>query len=113
MFSGLGHHAIVSSDQNQCKVNATGACNHGAHQFLVAGHVYKGNGVLAGHLHGRVTQLNGDAALFFFRQAVYIHARKRQHQTGFAMVNMTRCTDNHGRLKLQKLQGVGQILCVV
>ena len=100
MFLSLGHDAIVSGDQDQRKVNATGACNHGADQFFMAGHVDKGYGVLAGYLHGRITQLNGDAALFFFRQAVYIHARKRQHQTGFAMVNMTRCTDNHGRLKL-------------
>ena len=105
VFQRLRHGAVVGGHQQQGEVDAAGAGHHGVHQAFVAGHVdeadalrlrgRRGTAVARRHVQKGIAQLDADAALFLFGQAVGVHAGQRAHQRGLAVVDVARCSDNH------------------
>ena len=96
MLAGLRHDAIVGRHNQDNEVDANGAGQHVVNELFVAGHVEKADRGGIGEMLIGKPQIDRDAALFLFRQAVGIGARQRLQQRRFAVVDMPCCTDDHG-----------------
>ena len=91
----LGHDAVVCSYHQQGMVNAYGTGGHGVHKAFVAGHVNDAHDIAIGQRHIGVAQFNGDAACFFFFEAVGLHPGERANQGGLSVVDMSGGTNDH------------------
>ena len=75
MLARLRHHPVIARDNQQSVIDPAHAREHIGKKLLVAGHVDKAQHATVGLWPVGVTQVNGHAALFLFRQAIGIHAR--------------------------------------
>ena len=92
MLMGLGHDPFVAVDHQQNQVDAADTGQHVVDEFFVAGNVNHPGMVAIGQVKRREAEVNGDAALLFFFEAVGLNAGQRLDQLGFTMVNVTgRC----------------------
>ncbi|KEP72125.1 hypothetical protein HR12_28190 [Microbacterium sp. SUBG005] len=66
---------VIARDHQQSMIDPAHAREHIGQKLLVAGHVDKAQHATVGLRPVGVTQVNGHAALFLFRQAIGIHAR--------------------------------------
>ncbi len=104
MFFGLRHHAVVGGDGEQDEVNAMSAGEHILDEALVAGHVDDTHGSAVRQVEVGETQIDGDAALFFFFEPVGVLAGEGFDQAGFAVVDMAGGADDIGHAKNFKLK---------
>ena len=98
VFYGLGHDAVIGSDDQQRMVDAHGASGHGVNKFLVTRHVDDAQHIPIGQRAVGIAQFDGDAAGLFFFEAVGLHACEGAYQRGFAVVNMACGSNDHGLL---------------
>ena len=95
MLDALGHDTVVGRYHQHGKVDGTHAGEHVAHKALVAGHVDKTDGP-AFYRPVSKTEVDGNAARALFGQPVGFNARERPNQRGFAVINVTGGSDEHG-----------------
>ncbi len=96
VLAGLRHHTIVGGHQQQREIDAGGAGQHGVHQALMPRHIDEADAHAARRIEEGIAQLDADAALLFFGQAVGVHAGERTHQRGLAVVDVAGGADDHG-----------------
>ena len=88
VLDGLRHDAVVGRDHEQEQVDAAGAGHHGAHEALVTGHVDHAETPSAGQLELGVAQLDRDASLALFAQAVGVGAGQARDQGRLAVIDV-------------------------
>ena len=91
MLAGLGHDAVIRGDYQQHEVDAVRAGQHGVHEALVPGDVDEADHAAVGLRPIGEAEVDGDAAGFFFRQAVCVGAGQR------AYFSATICRGQRGR----------------
>ena len=94
MFAGLGHDALVRSDDQQHKIDARRSGHHVAHKAFMARHIHHAHALAVGQGEVGEAQFNGNAPALFLRQAVRIGAGERLDQNGFAVIYMARRADD-------------------
>ena len=95
MFYGLGHDTVVRGNHQHSQVNTAGACQHIFDKFFMARHIHNtGLGTIFPIQVGKA-QLDGDAALFLFDQAVGVDAGEGFDQQGFAMIHVAGRANDH------------------
>ncbi len=95
MFTGLGHHAIVTGDHQQRTVDAADARQHIGEKLLMARYVDKPRHAPVRLRPVGVAEVNGHATLLLFRQPVGVDAGERLQQRGFAVVDVPGSCNNH------------------
>ncbi len=75
MFTRLRHHTVITRHHQQRMINTAHARQHIGKKFFVAGHVDKAQHAAIGLRPVGITQVDGHAAFFLFRQAIGIHTR--------------------------------------
>ena len=75
MLARLRHHPVIACNHQQRVIDTAHAREHIGKKLLVTGHVDKTQHATIGLRPVGITQVNGHAALFLFRQAIGIHAR--------------------------------------
>src|SRR5713226_6244257 len=100
MFFALRHDAVVRRHREEHEIDAMGAGEHVFDEPLVTGNIDNPRGCSVGKVEVRKTEIDGDAALFFFLEAVGVLAGQRFDQAGLAVVYMSGCPDNvrHGSI---------------
>ena len=94
MLFGLRHDAVVGGDGEEHEIDAVGAGEHVLDKALVAGHVDDARRSAVGQIEMGETEIDGDAALFFFFEPVGVVAGERFDQAGFAVVDMAGGADD-------------------
>ena len=100
MLHGLGHDALVRSDDQQGQVDAPGPGQHVFDEFFVAGHVHDACLGAVRPVQVGKAQVDGDAPALFLRQTVGVDAGKGLDKHGFAVVYVSGGADDdvlHGR----------------
>ena len=93
MLLGLRHPAVVRRHHQQREIHCAHAGHHVFHKILMPRHIHNPETV-PGQFKMREAEVDGDATLFLFRQAVGIAASECLHQRALAMVNMTGRREN-------------------
>jgi hypothetical protein len=100
MFFGLRLDSLFSGDDQQDSVDSTGSRKHVADEKRVSGHVDKTDSqrsfIRGDCIQRRETKVDGDAAPFFFRQAIRVNAGKCTDQRRLAMIDMAGCSNDDG-----------------
>ena len=109
VLDGLRHDAVVGGHDQHHVVDAAHAGEHVAHEALVAGHVDEADHAAGVGFAVSKAQIDRDAALLFFRQAIGVDAGQRFDERCFAVVDMAGGGDDHAdfpgvELKLAKLR---------
>ena len=84
---------FVRRDHQQHQIDPADARQHVPHKSLVPRHIHQPQPSLP-ELQKRESQVNRDAAPFFFFQAVGVRAGERLDQRGFAVVDVSSGADN-------------------
>ena len=95
MLAGLGHNALVGSDDQHSDVNAAGTGQHVLDKLFVARNVDDAGAHAVGQGQIGEAQLDGNAALLFFGQTVGVNTGQSLDEAGLAVVDVTCCTDNY------------------
>jgi hypothetical protein len=104
MLFGLRHDAVVGGDGKQNEVDAVSAGEHIFDKSLMSGHVDDARGSAIRQVEVGETQVDGDAALFFFFEPVGVLAREGFDQAGLAVIDMAGGADDVGHAKNFKLK---------
>ena len=114
MFASLRLDSFIGGDDQQHEVDPTHAREHVAHETLVTGDVDKAQANSAaiggGEFEVGKADINGDAAPFFFFEAVGIDAGQRFHQRRLAVIDMSGGADDDGLHLRQYRRCVGRTL---
>ena len=86
----LRHDALVRRDQEHRQVDPARARDHLAHEALVAGDVDDADEHVGGERQRREPELDRDAALFLFFEAIGVVAGECFDQFGLAVVDVPR-----------------------
>ena len=100
VLARLRHHAVVRRHHQQHEVDAGRAGEHVVHEALVSRHVDEAEHRAVGQRVEGITEVDGDAARFFFLQAIGVDAGERLDERGLAVVDMARGADDHDPLLL-------------
>ena len=99
MFFGLGHPGVIGGDDEDGEVDGSNAGDHVVDEVGVAGDIDDADleGVVSGRSgEGEVSEaeLDGDAALLFFGEAVRVGAGESLDEGGLAVVDVAGGSDN-------------------
>ncbi len=75
MLASLGHDGLVGGYDEKCEIDAAGAGEHVLDEPLMAGNVDDGETERRGEIEMSETEIDGNATLFFFFEAVGVDAR--------------------------------------
>ena len=97
MLFRLRHPAVVSRDNEQCKIDRADARDHVLDEILVPRHVHDPDAeqrVRHSQFKLRKPQLDRDATQLFFGEAIGINTGERTHERALAVINVPgRCED--------------------
>ena len=96
VLARLRHRAVVGGDDQQHMVDAGGAGQHVAHQFLVARHVDEAQHLAVRQRLVGKAQVDSNAAFLLLLQAVGVHAGERLHERRLAVVDVACGSDDQG-----------------
>jgi hypothetical protein len=96
VLAGLGHDAVLGGDDEQDGVDATGAGDHGADERFMAGDVDDAGDEAGGDGPGGEAEFDGDAAAFFFGEAVGVDAGEGADEGGLAVVDVPGRAEDEG-----------------
>ena len=99
MLFGLGHDPIVGGDRKKNQIDAMRAGQHISNETLMPRHVDNARLRAIGEIQVREAQIDGNAALFFFLEAVGVTTGQDTDQTGLSMVDMSGGSDDIGHGK--------------
>ena len=85
---GLRHPAVLGGHDEQCKIHRADAGDHVFDEILMARHIDDAEAV-AGQFKMREAKVDGDAALFFFREPIGVVAGQGLDQCTLAVVDVT------------------------
>ena len=88
VFTGLGHHALVGRNDQQCGVNASHSGQHVFDEVSVTRDVDDAHLFAGWEGHPGEAQVDGHLALLLFPQPVGVDPGQGQHQGRFAMIHM-------------------------
>ena len=92
VLAGLGLDGFVGRNHQQDEIDASDACQHVAHEALVAGDVDKAEvqrfAGRAQQVHVGEAQIDGDAAALFFLEPVRVNPGEGLHQRRLAVVDV-------------------------
>ena len=94
VFEGLGHDAFVRGDHEHHDVHAADAGEHVLDQPFVAGDIHDAEAVAARKVKGSEPEVEGDAALLFFLEAVRVRAGEGLDKARFTVVDMSGCAED-------------------
>jgi hypothetical protein len=94
MFEGLRHHAFVSRDNKQNKVDTGGAGKHILDKPLVAGDIDESKASVA-HCKVGESKVDRYSAFTFFREAVRVNASKGPYKRGLSVIYMSRSANDY------------------
>src|ERR671910_2375554 len=94
MFFGLRHDAVIGGNGKKHEIDAMRAGQHVLDEPLMARNVDYSGDVSIAEIELSETQVNGDAALFFFLKAVSVLACQGFDEAGFAVIDMSGGADN-------------------
>ncbi len=94
MLLGLRHHAVVGGDGEEHEVDAVGAGEHVADEALVAGDVDDAGAGAVGEGEVGEAEIDRDAALLFFLEAVGVLAGQGFDERGFAVIDVAGGADD-------------------
>ncbi len=94
MLLGLRHHAVVGRHGEQHEIDAVGAGEHVADEALVAGDVDDAGAGVVGQGEVGEAEIDRDAALFFFLEAVGVLAGERLDERGLAVIDVAGGADD-------------------
>ncbi len=94
VLARLRHHALVGGDDEHDQIDADRAGHHRAHEALVSRHVDHPDRLARGQRQVREAELDGDAALLLFLQAIGVDPGERAHQRRLAVVDVTGGADD-------------------
>ena len=94
MLAGLRHQAFIRSDHQHHQINAVRSGQHVFDKAFVTGNIYKSEVRIADRQISKAN-INRDAALFFFLEAIRIYAGKGAHKGGFTVINVSGSTNNY------------------
>ena len=77
MLTGLCHHAVIARHHQQRVIDTTNARQHVGKKLFMAGYVDKTRHATIRLRPVGIAEIDGHAALFFFRQTVSIYASNR------------------------------------
>ena len=97
VFAGLRHHGLVCRNNQHHEVDPTGARQHVLDEALVARDVDERQGRPC-DLEVRESQIDGDAALALFFQAIGIGPSQRANERTLPMIDVSRRADDHRAL---------------
>ena len=83
-------------DDEQGNVDSCRAGEHRAYEGFVAGHVDDTGAQTVSQVQRSEAEIDRDAAAFLFREAIGVDASQRAHEGGLPVVDVTRCSDDHG-----------------
>ena len=90
----LGHDPVVGCDGEQNKIDAVRAGQHIAHEAFMARYIDDAGLGAVGQIQMRKPEVDGNAALFFFLEAVGVLPGQDFDETGLAVINMSGGADN-------------------
>ena len=93
MFPGLGHYPRRRPRQDQ--IHSPHSGQHVVNETLMARYIHNPGPPSPGKVKGGKTQLNGNAPLLFFLEAVGVPARQGFDQGRLPVVNMAGSTNNN------------------
>ena len=91
----LRHRAIVGGNDEQHMVDAGHSGQHVVDEFFVPRHVDEAEHAAAGQRLVGIAEIDGDAARFFFLQAIGVHAGQCLDQRCLAVVDVTCGAHDH------------------
>ena len=94
MLLGLRHHAVVGRDGEEHEVDTVGAGEHVADEALVAGDVDDAGAGAVGEGEVGEAEIDRDAALFFFLEAIGVLAGEGFDERGFAVIDVAGGADD-------------------
>src|ERR1700674_1514819 len=94
MLLGLRHHAVVGGDGEEYEVDAVRAGEHVADEALVPGDVDDAGAGIVGKGEVGEAEIDRNAALLFFFEAVGVLAGERFDERGLAVIDMTGGADD-------------------
>src|SRR6476661_2981295 len=95
VLDSLRHDSVVRCDHEQRKIDAADSRKHVAYEALVSWHVDKSYELAAGHRKVGKTEIDRNAAGFFFGQAIRVDAGQCFHEQRFAVVDMACGCNDH------------------
>ena len=105
MLASLWLNPLIDGDYEQHQVDAADSGQHVAHEALVAGDIDEAQAKLAavwsGEFEVSKTNIDGDAAPFFFFEPVGVNAGEGLDQRGLAVIDMSGGADDD-RLHLRQ-----------
>jgi len=100
VFACLRHDALVGSDDEHDGGDASSAGEHVADEECVAGDINetdaKSRALRRDHIEGSEAEVDGDAAAFFFGEAVGVDAGESADERGLAVVDVPGGSDDDG-----------------
>jgi len=94
MLDGLGHDAFIGGDHQEGQVHPAGAGDHLLDELLVPGHVHHAQKYPIAQIELGETQLDADAPLPLFFQAIGIGAGQGGDQRCLAVVHVAGCAED-------------------
>jgi hypothetical protein len=90
----LVHQALVRGNNQRYQIDAVYPGKHVLHESFVPRYIYKADPHVA-QIEVSETQVDGDAAFFFFRKTIGIFAGEGVDQRTLAVIDMTCGTNNY------------------
>ena len=87
MLASLRHDTFVGGDDQGYQINAMRAGQHVFYESLMTGHIDEAYAHVT-QIQIRESQIDGDAASLFLREAIRIDACQRPHQRRFSMIDV-------------------------
>jgi len=94
MLLALRHHTVVGRDREEHEIDPVRAGQHVADKALMSGHIDHAGAAAVGQVEVGEAQIDRDAALFLFLQAIGVVPGERLDQRGLAVIDMTRGADD-------------------
>ena len=94
VFFGLRHDAVVGGNGKEHQIDAVRARQHVLDEALMAGNVDNSGEIAVAEIELGKTQIDGNAALFFFLEPVGVLAGQSFDQAGFTVVDMSGGADD-------------------
>ena len=100
VLTGLRLDGFVGGDDQQHQIDAADSGEHVAHETLVTGDIdepdLQSSAIRRWQGHVGEAEIDGDAAAFFFGEAVGVDAGEGLDQRGFAVVDVAGGADDDG-----------------
>jgi hypothetical protein len=93
VFSGLGHDALIASNNEKSSVDAADTSQHVFDKILVTWHINDTDSLTTWQGQPGEAQVDGHLAFFFFPETIWINPCQGVNQSRLAVIYMTSSTN--------------------